>query len=194
MNSFTKSFLLLMMLVVFISSCKKDPETITGCTDPLGDTFNAQATVDNGSCTFQKRFLGNYTGEFVCKGLFAAVFNMADVSITELIKKDEVNIIITTTIGPLPVLGKLTKNEINVDAVLPNLTIKAKDVFPTAGDETILVDGKILTVLTISADNKKLTGDLKLTLILKETTLISGIPFPAGTSLSDECAFVGTRK
>ena len=102
------SFILITGLV--FSSCKKDPETVSGCTDPLGDNYNAEATIDNSTCTFQKRFLGDYSGTFDCKDQFKAVFSMAELSITELIKKDEVNITIQSTIGPLPVMGKIIDN------------------------------------------------------------------------------------
>jgi hypothetical protein len=189
-------FLIFALLVCSVlTTCKKEPETVTGCTDPLGDTYNAAATVDDGSCTFQKRFLGDYAGEFKCKGQFAAVFSMAQLSITELIKKDEVNIIIASTIGPLPVMGKLTKNDLTVDALLPNLKIKVGDVIPGAGNTQVLVDGKVKTVLTISADNKILTGVIKLELVTKEAFVIGGIlPVAAGTPIADECDFKGTKK
>ncbi len=178
-----------------ILSCEKDPEVISGCTDPLGDTYNAQATIDNGTCTYQKRFLGGYNGEFKCKGVFATVFSMAQVSITELIKKDEVNIIIESAIGPLPVMGKLTKNEIAVDALLPNIKVKVGDVIPGGGDTQVLCDGKVKTTLTISADNKILTGLIKLDLTTKEAAVVGGLfPIPAGYVLADECDFKGTKK
>jgi hypothetical protein len=194
MSSTIKTLLYLTLICFVISSCKKEPEIVSGCTDPLGDNYNADATVENNSCTFQKRFLGNYAGEFACKGAFASVFTTADMSITELIKKDEVNIIIQSTIGPLPVMGKLTKNEVTVDATLQNLSIKPGDIIAGAGDTPILADGKVKTVLTISADNKKLTGDINVTLITKEPTIISGFPIPAGFTLNDDCGFIGTKK
>ena len=151
------SFILIIGLV--FSSCKKDPETVSGCTDPLGDNYNAEATIDNSSCTFQKRFLGDYTGLFNCAGTFKAVFSMADLSITELIKKDEVNIIIQSAIGPLPVKGILTKNEVTVDATLTNLKVKAGDVVAGGGDtpEAVfdgLVHGLKKTSWRVSTDGK----------------------------------------
>lgn len=194
MAAYIKYSGLLFLAVLFLSSCKKEPETITGCTDPLGDNYNAQATVDNSTCTFQKRFLGDYAGIFNCEGAFATVFSMADLSVTELIKKDEVNIIIQSTIGPLPVMGTLTKNQITVNATLPNLKIKAGDVVAGGGDTQILCDGTVNTVLTISDDNKKLTGDLDVKLVTKEAVIIGGFPLPAGFTLADKCAFVGTKK
>lgn len=195
MQSTIKLSCLVFILGIVFTSCKKDPEVISGCTDPLGDNYNAEATIDNNSCTYQKRFLGDYTGEFACKGPFAAVFSMADLSITELIVKDEVNIIIQSTIGPLPVMGKLTsKSEITVDATLANLKVKAGDVIAGGGDTQVLCDGFVKTVLTISDDNKKLTGNLNLKLVTKEPVVIGGFPIPAGFSLSDDCAFTGTKK
>lgn len=65
-------------------------------------------------------------------------------------------------------MGKLTKNEVTVDATLQNLSIKPGDIYNGAGDTPILADGKVKTVLTLSADNKTLTGVINVTLIAKE--------------------------
>lgn len=188
------STLLPILCLITLLSCDKDPEVISGCTDPLGDNYNAQASTDDASCTYQKRFLGDYNGEFGCKGTFATVFTMAQLSITELIKKDEVNIIIQTTIGPLPVKGILTKSTVIVDATLTNLKIKVGDVVPGAGDTQVLVDGKVKTTLNISNDNKILTGIIQLELVTKEPATIGFITLPAGYKLADECDFKGTKK
>jgi hypothetical protein len=196
MNANLKQFAILIFTVstIFLA-CNKDPEVISGCTDPLGDNFNAQAAVDNSTCTYQKRFLGEYNGEFKCKGSFAAVFTMAQLKVTELIKKDEVNIIIESTIGPLPVMGKLTKDTMSVDATLTNLKVKVGDVVPGGGDAQVLVEGKVKTKLKISTDNKILTGVITLELTTKEPTTLGGfITIPAGYKLTDDCDFKGTKK
>lgn len=195
MKAFFNYFTIICVAIATIFlSCNTEPEVISGCTDPLGDNYNAQATVDNASCTFQKRFLGKYNGEFKCKGSFATVFTMAQMEITELIKKDEVNIIIQSTIGPLPVMGKLSKSTVDVDATLTNIKVKVGDVVPGGGDGQVLVDGKVKTTLTISSDNKILTGIINLELITKEPTTIGGfITIPAGYKLADECDFKGTK-
>lgn len=173
--------------------CKKE-EIVKGCTDPLGDNFNAAAVETDNSCTFQKRFLGEYDGTIACKGLFKTAFTMADMSIIELIKKDEVNMIIQSTIGPLPVKGTLTKDQILVDAKLSGLKINLKDLNPAAADLQIDADGTIQTTLTISADNKTITGLIKIALIPKVDIDILGIPFAANSPIPDQCDFTGVKR
>jgi hypothetical protein len=185
-------FYTILLLSLLLPSCKK--EAVTGCTDPLGDNYDASAEVSDSSCTYQKRFLGEYTGQIACRGLFATAFTMANLSVNELIKKDEVNIIIQSTIGPLPVKGILTKNTITVDQLLTGLKVNLKDLNPLAPDEIIDADGTIKTVLTVSDDNKTLTGVIAIALIPKKDVNILGLIFPAGTPLPDQCDFVGTKK
>ncbi|MCE2788644.1 MAG: hypothetical protein LW630_01895 [Saprospiraceae bacterium] len=183
------------LFLVALTSCKKEPEIVKGCTDPLADNYSTDAEEDDGTCTFQKRFLGEYACEFACKGPFASVFTTANLSITELIKKDEVNIIIESAIGPLPVMGKIIgKDTVIVDASLQNLSIEPGDIIPGAGTTPIKADAKVKTDLVISTDNKKLSGVLIVEIITREPTVISGFPIPAGFSLKDECAFTGTKK
>lgn len=178
----------ILFLSVTIFSCKKET---TGCLDPKSDNYNAEATVDDNSCTYQKRFSGDFQGTFDCEGLFKTIFTTADVNITELPVKSEVNIIITTTIGPLPVKGIIVhKDSIAVDATLPNLEITPEDIFAGAGTDKIKVTGRVITKLYVSNDNNKLSGPLVLKLILQEPLLI----FPAGSEFTDNCAFEATRK
>jgi hypothetical protein len=192
------NFSLLVLVVSFVfTSCKKDPEEPTivkGCTDSTADGFNPNATEDDNSCTYQKRYLGEYTGDIKCPTVFAAVFSMADLSIIETIDKKTVNIIIQTTIGPIPVVGNVTKSELNVDALIPDLSIKPSDILAGASETPIKADAEIKSLLTLSEDGKILTGVLNLKLTTKEATSIGAVPIPAGTSLGDACPFTGTKK
>jgi hypothetical protein len=179
----SKLIIALFLVSLIIYSCKKD-EKVVGCTDPLGDNYNASAEIADSSCTYQKRFLGEYTGQVACGGAFKMAFTKADMSILELLVKNEVNIIIQSTIGPLPLKGTLTKDKLTVDGTLNNLNVNLKDLGLSDTDLIIPVDASINSVLTISADNKTLTGDLNLTMTPKLT----------GTKIEDKCSFVGTKK
>ncbi|WP_432413009.1 hypothetical protein [Rasiella sp. SM2506] len=41
----------LLILCLFLTNCEKD-EPISGCTDPLSDTYNSEAVNDDGSCSY----------------------------------------------------------------------------------------------------------------------------------------------
>jgi len=194
MKNLIKVAFSLLLVSILMISCKKDDEVLKGCTDINGDNYNANATESNNSCTFVKRFTGKYAGEFKCAGLFATVFNSAEVEIVELAAKTEVNILISSAIGVLPVKGVIDGNKLLVDQTLPNLKIAPGSLFPGTTGPDIAADGRVVTVLTISDDNKKLTGSLMLTLTTKEPTLIGTNPIPAGFSLNDTCGFVGAKK
>ncbi len=194
MKSILNFSLVILVFSLTFASCKKDPEVTSGCSDSSADNYNASVTEDDGTCTYQKRYLGDYAGDIKCPGSFAAVFSMADLSLMETLDKNTVNIIIQTTIGPIPVLGKITKSELNVDALITDISIKPSDIVPGASEIPIKADGEIKSLLTLSDNSKVLTGVIKIKLITKEATTISGIPIPAGFTLSDECPFVGTKK
>ena len=82
-----------------------------------------------------------------------------------------------------------------MDATLPNIKVKVGDVIPGGGDTQVLCDGKVRTTLTISSDNKILTGIITLDITTKEPALVGGLfPIPAGYVLADECDFKGTKK
>lgn len=196
MKSFLRFSLLLGVFILMVISCKKDPEVVSGCIDPLGDNFNATATVGDNSCTYQKRFVGTYSGNIECKGLLSAVFDSADIIVTELIDKSKVNVVIQTSIGPIPVTGNVTRDSLSVSTVLRNLKIVPNTLFPGTGSTEIGFDiGVEAKSMKISADNKTLKGDIRIILTPLESILIGGVPiFPANTPYPDDCAYEGKKQ
>ncbi|MFZ1704141.1 MAG: hypothetical protein WAT79_07330 [Saprospiraceae bacterium] len=189
----SKFALMFGMIIFLFASCKKDVE---GCTDVQADNYNADANVSTSTCTYQKRFTGDYDCTFGCAGTLAGVFQTAEMNVSELAVKSEVNLIIQSTIGPIPVKGTvISKDSIKIDAVLDNLEVVPEIFFPGTGTTPIKVSGTVKSTLGISSDNKKIAGILELTLANKEPVTVSGIPFPAGTlKLTDSCDFEGTKR
>ncbi|MBK6364280.1 MAG: hypothetical protein IPF52_12610 [Saprospiraceae bacterium] len=187
-------FILIFFASLIFSSCKKEVE---GCTDTLADNYDAEASVSKPEdCTYQKRFTGDYTCTFGCKGSLAGVFQSADMNVSELAVKSEVNMIIQSTIGPIPVKGTIiSKDSVKIDAVLDNLEVVPEIFFPGTGSTPIKATAVIKSTLAISSDNKVLSGPIKMSMSNKEPVVISGIPIPAGTlKLDDTCDFTGTKK
>jgi hypothetical protein len=188
MKSILNFALLILVFSLVLTSCKKDPEGTAGCNDSSADNFNSAATEDNGTCTYQKRYLGDYTGVFSCAGSFAAIFSTAEIKITEQIEKSKVVITIASTIGDIPVEGTIKKDSLFVDALLTDLKFKANQINPLLPEVDIVANGTIKTVLKISSDNKILTGDLNLA--IKPTSPAEYAIF----ALSDVCGLVATKK
>lgn len=50
------------LLTLTVLSCSKDPEVVSGCTDPTALNYNPNATVSNGSCTYARdQFIGSFS-------------------------------------------------------------------------------------------------------------------------------------
>lgn len=119
MLSFLKFTVVLVCFALVNFSCKKDPETdpvIKGCRDAQADNYNANATVDEGNCYFQKRFISAYNVNILC-GAASAVFKDATLDITEN-TKERVNFNIGSIAGSIIFDGVITKNTVNIDTTL----------------------------------------------------------------------------
>lgn len=176
--------------------CQKDPETVSGCTDTLADNYNAQATEDNGTCTYINRFTGSYNGNFECEGLFAFLFSMQDVLITSIPGEgSKVNVDVVTPVQTISVTATITDSQtLSVDQTIRDILVNPADIVSGAEGAPVKTDLKIVTTMTISPDNKVLTGNIEGTLTTREPVVVGGFPFPAGFALNDVCSFTGTKK
>ncbi len=190
-----KYFVLTIVLSLTVLSCKKDPENISGCTDILADNYSADAIEEDNSCTYVNRFSGTYVGVFECEELLNAILTEQEVIISQF-PGDRTKIMfdVMTDFGNLSFVGNITSpNTIEIDDTLKDLEVNLRDLFNGADDKTVRADFKIISEMTISTDNKSLTGDVFGNLTSRDTFEIGGIPFN-GISFNDNCTFVGTKR
>jgi hypothetical protein len=183
----TLFFALLATMSVAVSSCGDDePEIIMGCTDSVADNYNADATDENGSCTYQDRFSGTWPGTFSCQGLLAALFTSADVTVAPGATSDAVGITVTSSTlpFPIPLNGTITRDDLTINVTLPNVEFTGLDIIP--GYEGEMFNITVAGTLSISEDNSTLSGDLNFT--LEETTSGGIIP-----TITDTCNFTATK-
>lgn len=186
----------LFILGLTLSSCKKDPEIdiiVKGCKDPLADNFNANAEEEDGSCTYQKRFISQYDINVLC-GRASAIFQDATMEITSNTKKDRVNFVITSLAGNIIFDGIITKNDVVIDTIITGLTVNAKAILPILDDTQVKANVTLKSKLTLSDDAKKLNGEMDVIIANAEDLIYNGQLINAGTSLPDKCTFTGTKK
>lgn len=180
------------LIILSATSCKKEVE---GCTDTAADNYNADASVSTNTCTYQKRFTGEYNGLFDCKGSFAGVFESVEMSVSEVAVKQNLNFIIQSNIGPLPVQGEIFHpDSVKVDQILDDIRINPSDINSTFSGDPVLSKAFIVGKLGITSDNKILSGTLNLTLETKEPIVVGIFSIPPGFKVSDTCGFTSTKK
>lgn len=185
---FTGRFFLLLMAFavssISMTSCGDDePEIINGCTDPKGDTYNPNATDDDGSCTYFDLYVGTWTGVFSCPGALMAFFTSANLQISEGVSatNDLVSVLVLSTAltTPVPTVGTITNSNLTITQSLTGVSI---DLLPNIdGPEVwnINVNGS----LNLSADGNTLSGNVTI-----------GLVAPAfGVDLTDTCTYTATK-
>jgi hypothetical protein len=187
----------LFILGLTLSSCKKDPEIdiiVKGCKDPLADNFNATAEEEDGSCTYQKRFISQYDINVLC-GRASAIFQDATMEITSNTKKDRVNFVITSLAGNIIFDGIITKEYVSIDTIIPSLSMKANALLPILPEDlTVKAHITLKSKLTLTDDAKKLEGDMNVTITNAESFFYNGTEVMEGLFLTDNCTFTGSKK
>ncbi len=178
-------FALAIVSTTFTSCGDDEPETVMGCTDEDADNYNANATTDDGTCSFVGRFEGSYNGTFDCPVLVQ--FESAMVTISAIAgNPDQMSFIIMTgeagtdTELIIPMSATVVdKNNISIIVNIANQDLSANSIFAVAGPDArwdIAVDG----ALELQAN-----GNL-------EGTVMINIAENTGTGiiLADNCGFV----
>ncbi|MEZ4911770.1 MAG: hypothetical protein R2774_13030 [Saprospiraceae bacterium] len=182
-----------MIFSLLFGGCKKEDDVVKGCKDSAADNYVANADEEDGSCTYQKRYLGSYLADIACQDVFKDAFSQGNMAINETIDKTSVNIILETNIGPLPVTGKVSRDTLAVDAVLSDIEIELALLNPAFGEGTVLTDISLKSKMVVSSDNKNLNGPLEALIVTKEDVVVFGIPISKGFNVSDSCSISAVK-
>ncbi len=188
----------IIMFGIVLSSCKKDPDPddliIKGCTDAQADNFDPNATESDGSCTYQKRFVGEYDINVQCDQS-SALFEDADLEIKFTQDQHKVLFDIESSSTLISFFGTIIhKDTVSVDTLIPGFQADLKNLVPLATESQIVtVDLGVKTDLALSKDNKTLSGLMKLKLISKDTINYNGIKIPPIT-LDDHCTLQAVKE
>ena len=183
----TLFFALLATVSVAVTSCGDDePEVIMGCTDSVADNYNANATDDNGSCTYQQRFAGTWPGTFSCQGLLAALFTSADVTIAPGATSDVVGITVTSSTlpFPIPLNGTITRDDLTINVTIEDVEFTGLDIIPGVDGERF--DITVAGTLSLNEAGTTISGDMNFTL----TELTTGGLVPP---INDVCTFTASK-
>lgn len=174
-----KNIVSILALALLMISCGSSGEE--GCTDSRAENYNPDATTDNGNCVFpNQKFLGNYSGAFVCGGALSVInTDNADFEITESSNPNEkLKVTITVNItgaGIFPFEATVSGNKLTFSELkLNNYTL------------TLPVVGAVTANLTFSGSAELLNDNINATIdILADAGAIK---------LTDKCSLIGKKK
>jgi len=165
--------------MMLLNSCGDDD--ITGCTNPMAENFNSEATI-SGDCVFARdKFLGTYMGSLTCPGQLTSLTNDSiTFSVIEGLDPDITGDIILEIVvdgTPLPIAGQVDGNVLSLMQNLRNVSV------PTPiGD--VMGDVDAVGTAMVSADEMTLNGNLSL-----DVAVAGGI-----LNLTDNCTILGMKQ
>jgi hypothetical protein len=182
--------------MIFVA-CKKEPEVeeiIKGCTDITADNYNPNAKESDGSCTYQKRFVGPYDIKVLCDQS-SDIFTDATMVLKATSNPKKVEFVISTSSTDINFFGDIIhKDTVKVDTLIPKFKADIKNIIKTLPvSQIVTVDLGIKSKFALSADIKKLAGKMDLVLISRDTVIYIGTKVPPVT-IPDKCELNATKK
>ena len=149
-----------------------------GCTDHNAENWNPDANVDDGSCSYLNKFLGQYRGSLLCGEILGESINNDKLSF--LIREaatGKINDVIIKLFFPLTASATVTGNNIVVNSIstIMDFIDIDKDGIPEH------IDLQISGIGSISGD----------TITINLTFIASNPFFP--DSLTDQCILTGIK-
>jgi len=166
--SFKALFVLMSLCsVIMFSSCGDD--AITGCTDSASNNYDALATEDDGSCSYDRdKFLGDYAmGTLSCTGLLGMLLD--NDALTFTISEDvggDKNAVVVSLTGSVPVAfgATIAGDVLTINQMLTNVPIDFGTGTPT--DLDMNVGGEI----TYNSTDDTVAGQVLITNIKSSAT------------------------
>lgn len=179
LKSIAQWMIMASFLSLVLTSCGDDE--ITGCTDPAGVNYNAEATI-SGNCEYPRdAFLGNYVGDISCVGLVSSIVPDTTVtfSITEHVDPsvlDSVNI----NINDIDILSFPIGAAVDGNKLIITETVRDIPSGSLIGDVDLFISGEA-TIDDVNMDA---------TLIVRANSSATGGTIVEG----DECKLVGVKQ
>ena len=159
-------YLLLTALAFMMISCGEDD--IEGCTDPQSNNYNMEATVDDGTCSYDRdKFIADYTGTVTFSENLAFLnteepVNFDIASGVDADNKSEIIVSLVVSEIPLSVSAVVTDCSAELNQMLTQIPIEFMGfMFPA----DINVTG------TVNIDGDQLSGDMNVEVVLPAATL-----------------------
>lgn len=187
---YSKLLALSLFFSFFSLSCRPEPEPepeiIKGCTDSSADNFNPAAQEDNGSCTYQNKYVGLYDMAIQC-GLLTNSFSEATLNIKASSNKQLLDIELNAVNFKFNFFARVTKDTAYVDTTYTNFVINPKDLIIQADSAAIRTNFTLKSKMVLRNNNRAIKGPLNIIINNIDPIKVQTIDLPPNQTFKDDC-------